>query len=172
MGPAARPRPAVFVLVSIVLVASGIAFSRSELDRPNESEGQRESRGAAPTQLDRRVAAETAQLHTQVELATRRFLPPFFRYEVGDIDAQVRRALRATATPAFAAALLATPPRPPPGRGFPPKARLQSLAVNFARGAAFHAFADGSALRGAVPERFSFEFEYGQGGWRASGVTE
>lgn len=172
MGPPARPHPVVFVLVSIVLVASGVALSRSEFSQRADSEGQRESLGVRPAHLARRVAVETTRLHAQVELAARRFLTPFLRYEVGDVDARVRRELHATATPEFAAALLAIPPRPPTRGGFPPRARLQSLAVNFAEDAAFRAFVDGSALRGVTPERFSFEFEYGQGGWRASGVTE
>lgn len=165
-----KPRPVVFFAVSLLLVASGVAFSRSEFSPRADGEGQPVE--PTPSQLARRVATETARLHAQVELAAKRFLPAFFRYEVGDIDARVRRELHATATPEFAAALLAIPPRPPRRGGFPLPARLQSLTVNFAEGAAFNAFVDGVALRGATPQRLSFEFEYSQGRWRASGVTE
>jgi hypothetical protein len=168
----ARPRPALFIAVSLLLVASGIAFSRSEFGRQDAQGEGTGSGGVGPVQAARRVATETAQLHAQLELAARRFLPFFFRYEVGDIDAEVRRGLHATATPEFAAALLEAPPRPPSGRDFPPTARLRSLSVDLAETAAFRAFVNGSALRGGIPETFSFEFQYGQGRWRASGVTE
>lgn len=171
-----RPRPIAFILVSALLVASGVVFARSAEFQGEAGDG---ARGAAPhaaavqtEQRARQVEAETARLHAQVERSARRFLKPFFRYEVGDIDAGVRRELRATATPQFAAALLAVPPRPPAGAGFPPRARPQELEVTFASAGAFSAFVDGTARRGGVVKEFSFEFEYLRGHWRASGVTE
>jgi hypothetical protein len=170
MAPAAKPKPVLFVLVSILLVSSGVVFSRlgSSSEAGTDSAGGTARVGVAEAG---RVALETARLRARVDQAARRFVPAFLRYEVGDIDAGVRRALRATATAEFAANLLAVPPRPPAG-GFPPRARLQRLAVRFSPSAAFHAFVEGTSLRGGAPERFSFEFEYGEGVWRASGVTE
>jgi hypothetical protein len=161
-----KPRPVAFVLVSILLVASGVVFSR--LGSSPEAVV-----ATAPVEISStgRVALETARLRSRVDQAARRFVPAFLRYEVGDIDAGVRRTLRATATAEFAASLLAVPPRPPAG-GFPPRARLQRLAVKFWPNAAFHAYVEGTALRGGAPEAFSLEFEYGEAGWRASGVTE
>lgn len=170
MAPAAKPKPVVFVLVSILLVASGIVFSRLG----PSSEAETESAGG-PARVEAaeagRVALETARLRARVDHAARRFVPAFLRYEVGEIDAGVRRTLRATATAEFAADLLAVPPRPPAG-GFPPRAHLQRLAVRLSPNAAFHAFVEGTALRGDVPEAFSLEFEYEEGLWLASGVTE
>ena len=170
-GRPARPHPVAFVAVSVLLVLSGIVLSRS--GGPTEEAGGEAPLVAGPSpQVARRVAGETGRLHAQVELAARRFLIPYSRFEVGDIDARVRRELRATATPEFAAALLAVPPRPSAGSDFPPPARAQSFEINLSQSTAFHAFVDISARRGVVPEHLSFEFEYEDGGWRASGVTE
>jgi hypothetical protein len=169
-GRTAKPHPVAFVAVSALLVLSGVFFSRSELGR--EAGREPPSGADPPAGVAQRVAGETARLHAQVELAARRFLAPYFRYEVGDIDARVRRELRATATPEFAAALLAVPPRAPAWGGFPPLARAQSFEINLSQSTAFHAFVDIAARRGAAPEHLSFEFEYEDGGWRASGVTE
>src|SRR6476646_5135579 len=109
MAPAAKPKPVVFVLVSILLVASGIVFSRlgSSPEAETESAG-----GPARVEVAEagRVALETTRLRAHVDRAARRFVPAFLRYEVGDIDAGVRRILRATATAEFAADLLAVPP--------------------------------------------------------------
>jgi hypothetical protein len=165
-----KPKPVVFVLVSILLVASGIVFSHLGSSPQAETEGVV---GTAPVEVAEtgRVTLETARLRSRVDQAARRFVPAFLRYEVGDIDAGVRRALRATATAEFAASLLAVPPRPPAG-GFPPRARLQRLVVKFSPSAAFNAFVEGTAVRGGAAENFSFEFEYGEGAWLASGVTE
>lgn len=165
----AKPHPVAFALVSALLVLSAVVSSRSGPGPETAGEPDLGATGV-PAHVAQRVVSETARLHTQVELAARRFLVPFFRYEVGDIDVRVRRELHATATPEFAAALLAIPPRARAG-GFPPRARLQSLEVNFSPAGAFHAFVDGAALRGRAPEDFSFEFEYSPDGWRASGVT-
>ncbi|HET8640101.1 MAG TPA: hypothetical protein VFL89_07655 [Solirubrobacterales bacterium] len=170
MAPAAKPKPGVFVLVSILLVASGVVFSRLGSSSEAGTEG---AGGAGRVEVAEagRVALETARMRSQVDRAARRFVPAFLRYEVGDIDAAVRRTLRATATAEFAADLLAVPPRPP-AAGFPPRARLLRLAVRISPNAAFHAFVEGTALRGSAREALSLEFEYGEGGWRASGVTE
>jgi hypothetical protein len=170
MAPAARPKPVLFALVAILLVASAVVFSRSGPSPEAESESAGDAARIEVAEAGR-VALETARLRAQVEQAARRFVPAFLRYEVGDIDAGVRRTLRATATAEFAADLLAVPPRPP-AAGFPPRARLRRLAVKLSPSAAFHAFVEGSALRGGARETFSFEFEYGESGWRASGVTE
>jgi hypothetical protein len=171
MAPTARPRPVLFILVSILLVASGVVFSRFGSSPEAESGRAGDASRAEVTEAGR-VALETARLRAQVEQAARHFMPPYFRYEVGDIDARVRRELRATATPEFAAALLAVPPRAPAGGEFPLPARAQGFEINFSQSTAFHAFVDVAARRGAVAERLSFEFEYGDRGWRASGVTE
>ena len=180
MAPAAKPKPVVFVLVSILLVASGVVFSHLGSSPEVEPEGAVATAGTGTAGGGRagvevaetgRVALEIARLRSRVEQAARRFVPAFLRYQVGDMDAGVREALRVTATADFAADLLAVPPRPPPG-GFPPRARRQSLAVKFSPNDAFHAFVKGVALRSGAPEAFSLEFEYGEGSWRASGVTE
>ena len=180
MAPAAKPKPLVFVLVSILLVASGVVFSHLGSSPEVEPEGAAATAGGAAGRgatagvevaETGRVALEVARLRSRVEQVARRFVPAFLRYQVGDMDAGVRRALRATATADFAADLLAVPPRPPAG-GFPPRAILQRLAVKFSSNDAFHAFVEGVALRKGAREAFSIEFEYGEGVWRASGVTE
>jgi hypothetical protein len=170
MAPGAKPRPVVFVLVSILLIASGVVFSH--LGSRVEAEPEGAGAGARIEVADTgRAELEIARLRSRIEQAASRFVPAFLRYQVGDIDAGVRRVLRATATADFTADLLAVPPRPPRG-GFPPPARLRGLAVRFSPDDAFHAFVEGTALRGGAPEVFSVEFEYAEGGWRASGVTE
>lgn len=169
MAPAAKPKPVVFVLVSILLVASGVVFSHLGSSPEAEPEGTGATAGVEAADAER-AALEIARLRSEVEAAARRFVPAFLRYQVGDIGAGVRQTLRVTATADFAADLLAVPPRPPAG-GFPPPARLQRLAVRFSPNDAFHAFVKGVVLRSGAPAAFSLEFEYGEGGWRASGVT-
>jgi hypothetical protein len=175
LAPAAKPKPVVFVLVSILLVVSGIVFSHLGSSLEVEPEGTVATAGGGMAGVEvaetGRVALEVARLRARVEQVARRFVPAFLRYQVGDMDASVRRALRATATADFAADLLAVPPRPPAG-GFPPRAILQRLAVKFSSNDAFHSFVEGVALRKGAREAFSIEFEYGEGVWRASGVTE
>lgn len=169
MAPSRRPRPIVFIAVSALLVLSGIVFSRSESGGEVEEGSGRLAE--SPTLVAQRVEAETARLNAEVERSAERFLTAFLRYEVGDIDSDVRRELRATSTAELGAALLATPPHLPPGGGYPARARLQGLEVAFADGA-FSAFVDATAVRGEGPERLSFEFEFVEGEWLAGGFTQ
>jgi hypothetical protein len=180
LAPAAKPKPVVFVLVSILLVASGVVFSHLGSSPEVEPEGAVATAGVGTAggatagvavAETGRVVLEIARLRSRIEQVARRFVPAFLRYQVGNMDAGVRRVLRATATADFAADLLAVPPRPPAG-GFPPRAVLQRLAVKLSSNDAFHAFVEGVALRKGAREAFSIEFEYGEGVWRASGVTE
>jgi hypothetical protein len=170
MGPSERPRRVVFAVVSLTLVASGIAFSGTNLGAGAGGEERQEATRAEPSALiTQRVTAKLARLRGQVERAAQRFLTPFLRYEVGESDARVRRELRGASTARFASQLLANPPRPPAAGRFPPRARLDSLDVIFASGGTSSAVVSGAALRDGQPENFSFLFQYVQAGWRASG---
>jgi hypothetical protein len=61
--------------------------------------------------------------------SARVFLAAFLAYERGHRTRTATGALERTATPALARSLLAAPPRRPPGRAWPPPARVRRLTV-------------------------------------------
>jgi hypothetical protein len=114
---------------------------------------------------------QRAQAHrAALVVAARRFLSAFFRYEVGETGPSVRSALRANATPAFAAELLRSPVRVPAQR--PQVAKLGALTVDAASISPPRVLVSGTAIRGGLPEGFSFLFESRGGVWLASGAGE
>ena len=166
-------RPALFLTASAAIVAAGLLFALAAPAPPPAPQAPAgQAVGASPplaAPSPRVLAARTALLRGEVRAAARRFLAAFLRYEVGDLGPGVKAALRATATPAFAARLLARPPRAPaPGR-FPPRARLGRVEVAFVSLVPPRAIAGGAAQRGGEPEQFSFLFELRGRAWLASG---
>lgn len=107
-----------------------------------------------------------------VERAGREFLRFYLPYEVGGLSASIEAGLRATATPEFAAQLLQSAPRFPPGLGKRP-AEAQVLAVDPV------ALADesnvarivGKLRRGQDVEAVAFELRLIGGRWLVSGVA-
>jgi hypothetical protein len=71
------------------------------------------------------ASAETAQILR----TARRFTGAFAQYEVDRLPADVRRTIRSTATPSFAATLLSAPPSVPQGVRRPAVARVRSVAL-------------------------------------------
>ena len=118
----------------------------------------------------RSAANGVAGLRTRLAGAARRFLSAFFHYEVGELGPRVRRTLRSTATPGFAAELLGAPPRAPPRS--PPDAIPGRLAIAAVSVLPPRALISGSARRGEHSEQFSFLFEARHGAWLASGPGE
>lgn len=99
----------------------------------------------------------------------RAFLRAFLRYEVGEVDAAVRRGLRESATEEFASQLLGAPPRVPAGV---PRAHLVVGEMEFVPldEAARRAQINGTLERAGRREAFSFTVEHFPGGWLVSGV--
>lgn len=167
-----RPQHLAFGLASIVLVASGILFSSSGGHAGRGVEVERRTASAMKLEtFARRVEANTARLRDRVEVPARRFVDAYLRYEVGIVDPGVRAAIRGAATEEFASVLLANTPRAPTANHFPEPARLQSLEVSFANAEGNRAIAAGAAVRGRMPEKFSFELEPMGGDWLVSGVA-
>jgi hypothetical protein len=75
------------------------------------------------------AAADRSAAQRRAHRLTRAFLHAFLCYETGRLASADARALRTTATPALAAALLARPPRVPHGRRAPRIASLERLSV-------------------------------------------
>ncbi|HWB69766.1 MAG TPA: hypothetical protein VG518_07295, partial [Solirubrobacterales bacterium] len=160
-----RPHPVAFAFVSLLLVASGVLFSHlagADGSRPDPAVAARKAR------LVREVAIESARTGAEVQAAARRFFAAYLRYEVGTVNAAVRAAIRRDAEPSFADVLLLHTPRAPRGGAFPPRAVLRGVDVSLQSGE--RAIVEGSARRGRMPERFSFEFRRIGGAWLASGA--
>lgn len=171
MPPAAqRLRLGLFFVASAALLAAAISFAGGEQPpTPAPPPAKSEVVQAAPPVLQP-AAAGAAGLRVALGGEARRFLAAFFRYEVGELGPGVRRALRATATPGFAAELLAAPPRRPPQKV--PAAVPGRLAIAAASLSPPRAVVGGSARRGGEAEQFSFVFEAVDGAWLASGPGE
>jgi hypothetical protein len=120
----------------------------------------------AASSVPRPAAGGVVGLRTELGGAARRFLAAFFRYEVGDVGPAVRQALRANATPGFAAELLAAPPWRP-ARSVP-AAVSGPLAIAVASVSPPRAVVSGFGRRGSEREDFSFVFEAVDGVWLAS----
>ncbi len=156
-GAPQRPRVALFCGCALALMLSAVLLGHGESapNRPGrarpESGAARAIRPAPPAGL-RRIAV--------------RFLGAYFRYEVGETDGAVRRALRRTASAAFATMLLSQRPPAEPGA---PAARLEQLSLALLTARPPRALISGAAARGGDQEQFSFLFEDRDGSWRASG---
>ncbi|MGA8746177.1 MAG: hypothetical protein WB507_09965 [Solirubrobacterales bacterium] len=166
---AQRLRLALFCAASAALLAAAIGFAggpEANAPAPREIGGA----GAALRAPDSIQSERVARLRVRLQRVGGRFLAAFFRYEVGELGAAVRRELRATATPGFAAELLGDPPRRPSGN--PAAAAPGRLAISVASIEPPRALISGSANRGGATEQFSFLFEVRHGAWLASGPGE
>lgn len=109
------------------------------------------------------------------EPAARRFFAAFSLYEAGLANIEVRREIRATATPAFAEELAAAPPRMPPGASRPERGFLGRLEfVPAEPDASGRRLISGELVgvvhRGAAVETIAIELRGSDRGWRVSGL--
>ncbi|HWW67495.1 MAG TPA: hypothetical protein VNY83_05880 [Solirubrobacterales bacterium] len=172
MSPAAqRLRLVLFCLACAALAAAAIGFAGGgQPPAPAPPPARSGVAPAAPLAPQPAASSEAAGLRATLGHAARRFLAAFFRYEIGELGPGVRRALRAAATPGFAAELLVGPPRrPPPGI---PAAVPGRLTIAVASLSPPRALVSGAARRGGQAEQFSFVFEAVDGAWLASGPGE
>lgn len=155
-------RTALFVGACAALIAAALLL-RSPDAVPAPESGHPPPRAPVPT----RPSAPPPALAS----SARRFLATFLRYEVGDPSPELTHALRATATRAFAAELLRTPPRP----------TVDSRRVDPTLGPLTFApvsndpplvSVSGIAHRHNGPEQLSFVFEFSHGSWLASAPGE
>lgn len=161
-GPARRARLALFLGCAVVLLTAALLLSsggpptapRPPWSLPSAPAPRRPSRPPAEGDL-----AEDA----------RRFLRAFLAYEVGGMSSQIEHALRASATPAFSAELLAAPPRP--ARRLR-RARIISLSTHLLSSRPPEALVSGSAGRPGGREQFSFLFARPGQRWLAAGAGE
>lgn len=165
-----KQRLALFALACLVLVGCAVGFSRGDSDLAGAGGVVPEHLGPEARRSEDPSAAVRA-LKREVRSAAHGFLAAFLRYEVGDLEPAVRRALRASATPSFAALMLARPPTPPPP-GIDPLARVGPIAVAFASLLPPRAVVSAMADRGANTERLSFVFERRGSLWLAAGPGE
>lgn len=165
MPPAAQPwRLALFALCAVTLLLAAILFSGATGPDPRVATASSLSTGQP------RLSRAGPATGTELRLAARRFLAGFFRYEAGEAGRNVRRALRATATPAFADELLAAPPTVIGGR-LPP-ARLGRLHITAIPALPPRALISGEARRRGRREQFSFLFDLRRHAWLARGLGE
>jgi hypothetical protein len=111
----------------------------------------------------------------EAEPVARSFFGAFSLYELGNLDAEVRGELRATATAAFAERLLSVPPRVAPGAPTLERARLGRL--EFVPGepdASGRRLVSGELVgvvrRDARGGTIAIELRRSGGGWRVSGL--
>jgi hypothetical protein len=129
-----------------------------------------------PAHAVRRVSASAR--HTARVAATRQrsaaravaaeFLAAFLAYERGAHGRAIVRALTRTAAPLLAQALRATPPRRPPGRAWPSRARARDITVigppeNRAKALA-------TLQRDGRREVLELRMRRGAGRWRVAGL--
>lgn len=162
-------RVALFVAVSVVIVAAAVLFSLAGSDA--EYAPPTTARKVAPTvQSPAPLEGRGAErVRDQVVAAARRFLSAFFRYEVGDLSPRVQQTLRASATPEFATELLSTPPHPTPSTRLDDPAELGKIQVKFVSFVPPRAVVSGAARRHHVFEEFSFLVELHGSVWLVGG---
>jgi hypothetical protein len=171
-------RPILFGLVVLALVASALVLAlgtRRPVPAPSSAPSVRPAASGliAPRPTSGAPApAEPSRPRSPAATTARRFLPAYLRYEVGDLARPVARALRASATPQFAAALLGAPPRPIGGGPLPGPARLRRFRVRVAAGAPGWGELSGTAERGGHIERLTFVLERRGTSWLVTGVGE
>lgn len=162
-------RPALFFAAAAAIVAAALLFGLAAPDPPPPPAPAAGAAGGFAAPSPRLLAARSALLRDRVRAAARRFLAAFTRYEVGERGPGVARALRANATPGFAARLLAAPPRAPAAGRYPPRARPGRIEVAFVALSPPRAIVSGEARRAGAPAQFSFLFELHGGRWLAAG---
>lgn len=108
----------------------------------------------------------------EAEPVARRFFAAFSRYELGERSAGVARALRASATAAFARELLAAPPRRVAGIPAAPASlgRVEFVPGHSDDGRLVGAEIVGVTRRDGRAQPISIELEAERGGWRVSGL--
>jgi len=171
MSPAGqRWRMGLFGAACASLLVAAIGFAGGgESPAPASPPTGSEAVFATPF-VSRPATGGVAGFRAMLGSTARRFLAAFFRYEVGELEPGVRRALRATATPDFATELLgALPHRPPRSPAAAVPGRLEMAVVSFSPP---RVLVSGSARRGGRAEQFSFVFEAVEGVWLASGPGE
>jgi hypothetical protein len=169
-----QARLALFLAASAAILAAALLFAlRGGQPTPLPAAADRRpgNRVSLADAGPRAPAMRMRQLRREVKRSARRFLSAFFRYEVGETAPSVRRALRASATPRFAAGLLTAAPRAPGGE-FPPPARLGRIEIAFVSVLPPRAVISGVAHRRGGSEWFSFLFEHRGGAWLADGAGE
>jgi len=168
---AERTRLVLFCCAVAALATAGVAFAGAG-STPTSTTVPPPAAARAPVVLSSSASPPpVAALRASLGREARRFLGVFFRYEVGARGRALRSAVRATATPAFAAELLGSPP-PLPSRPLAP-ARPDRLTITLASVSPPRALVSGSASRGGpAAEQFSFLFEADHGAWLASGAGE
>jgi hypothetical protein len=160
---AQRWRVALFGACSFGLCLAAIYFASSS---PDHAVAPAKVPIAPRASSSERGAALLAKLRSQA----RRFLRAFLRYEAGESDRRLRRALRAGSSLTFAAELLATPPRLPSRRLA--TARLGRISVTLIPSAPPRALVSATATRPIGPEHLSFLFDLHAGRWLARGLGE
>lgn len=165
----ARPplgRLALFAALCALLLGAALAFSAIRPAAAPSPAAPRSAATAPPLpRAARRIERRAARSEAALRRAARPFLAAFLRYEAG---AEVAAALRASATSAFAARLLAAPPRPTEP-GYRPPARLGALRITFLSARADRALVRASAARAVGAEQLSFVFARRGGRWLAVG---
>ena len=118
------------------------------------------------------IVALYEHVQAKAEPVARRFFVAFSRYELGDRDAGVERALRVNATAAFARELLAAPPRFVAGARPAPATlgRVELVPGHSKGGRLLGAEIVGLTRRDEREEPLSIELEAERGGWRVSGL--
>jgi hypothetical protein len=159
---AQRWRVVLFGLCASALCLAAICFAAG----PPDGVGVPARRPAAPRPSS---SERGAALLGALRLQARRFLQAFLRYETGESDRQLRRALRAGASAPFAAELLAAPPRLS-DRLAP--ARLGRVSITLIPSAPPRALVSASATRPTGLEHLSFLFDLRSERWLARGLGE
>ncbi len=129
------------------------------------------TRPAAKPELSERDDKLTAPRESAGRQTARRFLHAFAEYEIAASTPHVRRALRATSTPALAASLLARPPRAVHGEHPDRRAVLGELRL---ADASQHSLQYRAELdRGQITELFSLLLaRTAAGDWRVAQVSQ
>jgi hypothetical protein len=102
--------------------------ARGEGEEAKAARAARQPQSRGP-RADSPVARAERRAARAALARARRFFDAFSRYEVGQLDSARRRALAASATPAFARELLSHPPALPRRGTRPPRASVE--AANF-----------------------------------------
>lgn len=123
---------------------------------------------------DVHAAAADPAAETAIDQAANAFLANYLAYEVGELTRDVRVGLRATSTSSFAAELVRSTPRFPPGLEGRRPAPAEIVAVDVVDLVGEKAERAGVVVRLArrgKPEAAAFTLELRHGRWLVSGVT-